>query len=139
MNLSSASVWGNASANLSWANKAGPSAGGRTNGSVWDDNPSPLQQQQAQQQRMRQQQQQQQQQQRAQQQQKASARSVREEKRLTELFSPQQQQHQKSDFELWCVKAMSALQTEIDIPVFLGFLNSLENPNEVNTIGERPK
>ena len=151
MGLAQASVWGNASANLSWANKA---QGG-----------SPSQQQQQQQIYQQIQQQRQQQQQVAVQNRNGAggeggfwdeAPSSQPQGQASQQPKGQQQQHGKkgkgknnlsaknnssgassgknihTEWENWCQGALESLHAQVDIPTFLSFLKDIESPYEVS-------
>ena len=155
MGLAQASVWGSASANLSWANRTAsatpPTTGQPTSnnnqkgqkqqqqqqqqGAVWQqpqgfwDEPTPQQQQQQQNKNAQKQQQQQQQQQ----QQKGGNRNkkiVKEETKVAAIFRDKQKP--QNEFESWCSQSLERLNAEVDIPTFMAFLNDIESPYEVN-------
>lgn len=153
MGLAQASVWGNASANLSWANKA---QGG-----------SPAQQQSQQQQppqgyQQMQRQQQQQQQVAMQNRNGAGAEGGFWDEAPSNQPQPQQSHQQRgqqqagkknkgknnnsaknnsgaasgknihTEWENWCQGALESLHAQVDIPTFLSFLKDIESPYEVS-------
>ena len=147
MGLAQASVWGSASANLSWAGKAssnGAAGSGRNGGGFWDDapssgggrvqtvvaGPSPAQlQQQQQQQRQKQQQQQQQQSGKG----KGKSKGLKaEEEKVSSIFREKKQP--ENEFERWCHGALQNLNAQVDIPTFMAFLQDIDSPYEVSDI-----
>jgi len=145
MSLAQASVWGSASTNLSWASKTAPpalpvsnpspiqqqpSAQYSNNAGFWDNAESPsVQQQQQQQQQQKQQSQNQQQQQ--QQKKNKNNKKVKEENKVAAIFK-ESKGKPENEFEEWCISALDKLDPQVDIPTFLGFLNDVESPYEVN-------
>jgi len=143
MSLAQASVWGSASTNLSWASKTAPpalpvsnpspiqqqpSAQYSNNAGFWDNADSPsVQQQQQQQQKQQSQNQQQQQQQKK----NKNNKKVKEENKVAAIFK-ESKGKPENEFEEWCISALDKLDPQVDIPTFLGFLNDVESPYEVN-------
>jgi len=138
MSLAQASVWGSASTNLSWANKTTPpvapvsnpapvqqqpSAQYGNNTGFWDESP-PVQQQQKQQPQQQQQQQQQQKK-------NKNNKKIKEENKVAAIFK-ESKGKPENEFEEWCISALEKLDPQVDIPTFLGFLNDVESPYEVN-------
>ena len=134
MNLAQASVWGNASANLSWAPKPGSNNANQNSPKAqnvsakksnneaqslgfWEDQPVPKPQQQQQQPQQSTQQ-------------KKNRKKVREEDKVAAIFK--ESRGPKNDFEAWCTKALNDLNAQVDIPTFLAFLQDIESPYEVN-------
>ena len=145
LSLSQASVWGSASANLSWASKAAPvtapamvtTSGSSGGGGFWDEptisrksepsqiptpQPSPLLQHQSPQQ---QQQQQQQQSKKTKKNNKA-----KEENKVAAIFK-ESKGKPSNEFDEWCTNALDKLNPQVDIPTFMSFLNDVESPYEV--------
>merc|ERR1712039_676537 len=80
------------------------------------------------------QQQQQQQKQPQQQQQKKNknkANKIKEENKVAAIFK-ESKGKPENEFEEWCISALDKLEPQVDIPTFLGFLNDVESPYEVN-------
>merc|ERR1719479_780420 len=143
LSLAQASVWGSASANLSWASKAAPATApamvstSGSGGGFWDEppisrknepqistpQPSPLLQHQSQQQ---QQQQQQQQSKKTKKNNKA-----KEESKVAAIFK-ESKGKPSNEFDEWCTNALDKLNPQVDIPTFMSFLNDVESPYEVN-------
>lgn len=141
MSLAQASVWGSASTNLSWASKTAPpalpvsnpspiqqqpSAQYSNNAGFWDNAESPSVQQQQQQKQQSQNQQQQQQQKK-----NKNNKKVKEENKVAAIFK-ESKGKPENEFEEWCISALDKLDPQVDIPTFLGFLNDVESPYEVN-------
>ena len=140
LSLAQASVWGSASANLSWASKAAPATApamvsSGSGGGFWDEppisrknepqistpQPSPLLQHQSQQQ----QQQQQQQSKKTKKNNKA-----KEESKVAAIFK-ESKGKPSNEFDEWCTNALDKLNPQVDIPTFMSFLNDVESPYEV--------
>ena len=145
LSLSQASVWGSASANLSWASKAAPvtapamvtTTSGSTSGGggFWDEpptisrknepqnptpQPSPLLQHHS-----PQPQQQQQQSKKTKKNNKA-----KEESKVAAIFK-ESKGKPSNEFDEWCTNALDKLNPQVDIPTFMSFLNDVESPYEV--------
>ena len=146
MSLSQASVWGSASTNLSWANKASsvsnfqqvqqqqqqqPAAAvlqpSHSSSSIgfWDNNDPPPAPKPQQQQAPPQQPQPSSQQQNN----KKNKKNKKEETKVAAIFK--EKGKPKNEFEEWCITALEKLDPQVDIPTFLGFLIEVESPYEV--------
>lgn len=136
MNLATASVWGKAASNLSWASMAGTSGGpaqappsqsqasrshNNNGGGFWEEVPQ------------------------------STGRSNQKQANQPTTGSqpvnqPQPQQQSKKGgknkggktnsakgnaFEAWCISALEQFNTNLDIPTFMTFLNDIESPYEV--------
>merc|ERR1712223_1065803 len=80
-----------------------------------------------------QQQQQRKQQPQQQQQQKKNKnnKKIKEENKVAAIFK-ESKGKPENEFEEWCISALEKLDPQVDIPTFLGFLNDVESPYEVN-------
>ena len=161
MGLAQASVWGSASANLSWASKAATSAPPPTAAAATVANPSNKAA------KSKPQQQQQQQQQQAwngsnnisdgfwddapvpglhpasaassgqsghgnKKKKNAQNKKAKEDAKVAAIF--REQKKPVNEFEAWCTQALQNLHAQIDIPTFMAFLNDIESPYEVTLL-----
>merc|ERR1712083_762332 len=80
---------------------------------------------------MGQKQQSQNQQQQQQQKKNKNNKKVKEENKVAAIFK-ESKGKPENEFEEWCMGALEKLDPQVDIPTFLGFLNDVESPYEVN-------
>merc|ERR1711962_1021121 len=52
-----------------------------------------------------------------------------EEAKVKQIFG---EKKPKNEFEDWCTRSLQAMQAQVDIPTFLGFLMDIESPYEVH-------
>lgn len=60
---------------------------------------------------------------------KSKNKKMEEEAKVKQLFG---EKKPKNDFEDWCSRQLAAMQAQVDIPTFLGFLMDIESPYEVH-------
>jgi len=54
---------------------------------------------------------------------------MEEEAKVKQIFG---EKKPKNEFEEWCTRSLQAMQAQVDIPTFLGFLMDIESPYEVH-------